>query len=277
MPDLVRRTIWQYWETRGTKPAFVDGLRTLAQRNSACEVRLVTPQSLHVYLPNLPRAVLNIKEIAHRADMIRTMLVAEFGGMWLDSDAIVLKDLNWIFDCLAKHEFVGFNDGANLGPDRPWLRVNCFASRKNGTIVTEWMRLQHEKLPRTTFGWEEIGTELLHPICLSRPDLVKVLPFDSICPIPWNEVGKFMTVAPAEEIDEIIERCSLVMLSNASLKRRAPKLRCMTCQQIAEQESLVGLIMRAALRGDAVDAVPSARKLASHALIGGLKRFFGAS
>ena len=267
----MRRTIWQYWETRGTKPAFVDGLHTLAQRNSGCEVTLVTPQSLHNYLPHLPRAILNIKELAHKADMIRTMLVAHHGGMWLDSDAIVLKDLNWIFDLLDTHEFVGFNDGAKLERDRPWLRINCFASRPKGAIVTEWMRQQHEKFPRTTYGWEEIGTEILHPICLAQPDLVKVLPFELICPVRWNEVEKFMTDTGA---DEIVERCALVMLSNASLKRRTPELRRMTCQQIAGQENLVGSIMRAALRGNAVDSVPSLPKLPNRSLVRGLKRLF---
>jgi Capsular polysaccharide synthesis protein len=254
----MRRVIWQYWETRGTKPAFVDGLHKLARRNSGCEVVLVTPETLATYLPALPREVMRIKEMAHKADMIRAMLVAQHGGMWLDSDAIVLRDLNWLFDALETHEFVCFNDQARLEKSRPWVRVNCFLSRPDGSIACEWVKRQHAKFPRLKYGWEEIGTELLHPICLSQPELVKVFPFDLICPIPWDRVREFEESA-SDAAEDVLGRCSVVMLSNASLKTRAPALRQMTCQDIAQGDSLLGAILRAALRGEPVDAAHSGK------------------
>ena len=94
------RVIWQYWETVNEKPAFIDGLHEIAKRNSGLEVILVTPETLRDYLPNIPPEILRITEIAHKADMIRTMLVMQYGGMWLDSDAIVLQKLDWILDLL---------------------------------------------------------------------------------------------------------------------------------------------------------------------------------
>ena len=269
----MERIIWQYWETRGAKPAFVDGLHQIACRNSGCEVRLVTPETLLRYLPDLPSDVLRIEELAHKADMIRAMLVARHGGMWLDSDAIVLKDLNWMFDFLEDVEFVGFNNEAKLERSRPWVRVNCFASVPNGYIATEWTRQQHAKLPRTQFEWEEIGTEILHPICLSSPELIKVLPFELICPVAWNEVDRFMATIVA---DQILEDCSIVMLSNASLKRRAPELRAMTCHQIATQDTLVGAVMRSALRGQSVDEFSSTVKSPRHPVMSALRHLFNA-
>ena len=184
----MKRIIWQYWETKGKKPDFIDGLHRLARRNSGCETILVTPQTLKHYLPDLPKEILWIKEIAHKADMIRSMLVARYGGMWLDSDAIVLRDLNWLFDLLDNYEFVCFNNGGQLTDKRPWVRVNCFLSRPNGRIVREWANAQHAKFPRLKYRWEEIGTEILHPLCLVFCQQIKVLPFELICPIPWDPV-----------------------------------------------------------------------------------------
>ena len=83
------RVIWQYWETRGEKPAFVDGLRELAVKNSGVEVILVTPESLTSYLDDIRDEIVQIRELAHKADMIRTRLVHRYGGMWLDTDALV--------------------------------------------------------------------------------------------------------------------------------------------------------------------------------------------
>jgi hypothetical protein len=248
----MRRIIWQYWETRGRKPAFVDGLHRLAVRNSGCDVKLVTPENLRHYLPDLPPEILRIGELAHKADMIRAMLVHRHGGMWLDSDAIVLRELGWLFDRLEGAEFVAFNDGGQLAEEPPWVRVNCFLSRAGGSVVGAWVKAQHAKFPRTRFGWEEIGTELLHPICLVHRKQVAVLPFEEICPIPWNRVGEFES--RDTDVAAILERCSIVMLSNASLKDRAPALRQRSCQDIAEGDYLLSAIMRYALRGQPVDA-----------------------
>jgi hypothetical protein len=249
------RVIWQYWETRGKKPAFVDGLHRLARQNSGCEVVLVTPQNLSQYLPDLPREISKIKTLAHKADMIRAMLIARHGGMWLDSDAVVLRDLSWLFDFLEEYDFVGFNNLGLLQEVRPWVRVNCFLSRAGGCVATEWVRQQHAKFPRTRYNWEEIGTEILHPICLSNKDRVKFLPFEEICPIPWDRVDELMA---HDSKERIAEKCYIVMLSNASLAKRAPHLRNLSCQDMAEGDYLISTIVRDALRGNRVDDPTSA-------------------
>ena len=240
------RVIWQYWETVGEKPAFVDGLLAIARKRAGLEIIVVTPETLRRYLPDIPHEVFNISEIAHKADMIRTMLVMRHGGMWLDSDAIVLQNLDWIVDLLDDYEFVGFNDGGALVGSRPWMRVNCFASHAGGAVISEWVRQQHAKFPRTSYQWDEIGTDLLHPICLRNKGLVKVLPFEKIAPITWDKVSQFMSrdMDPAP----ILRDCYIMMLSNQSLKSRAPSLQKMTVQNIASGDYLLSAVMRHAMQ-----------------------------
>jgi hypothetical protein len=268
-----RRIIWQYWETRGKKPAFIDGLHEIAKRNAGVEVVLTTPETLSRYLPRIPDRVLEIGTIAHKADMIRAMLVEAHGGMWLDSDAVVLQDLNWTFDLLEKYEFVGF------GKLRPWwaglrelpgvwqlerrwkwgharlkrcsewgISVNCFLSRPNGRIVSEWVRQQHAKLPRTVYEWMEIGSDLLGPICLANRRHVKVLPYERICPIPWNEVEKF--TVPDLAGSEILEKSYIVMLSNASPGWVGTPIHALTVEDIAAENYLLSAIVRYAMNYD---------------------------
>jgi hypothetical protein len=242
---MTSRIIWQYWETRGTKPKFIDGLRELAKKNSGVDTVLVTPETLRFYLPQLPDSILRIEELPHKADMIRTMLVMSHGGMWLDSDAIVLRDLNWLFDVLPDYDFVGFNDAGKLKQSRPWVRINCFLSRANGLVVSEWVRRQHAKFPRTVYQWEEIGSNLLHPICLENRQRVKILPFENICPIRWDEVEKFQ--ACDADITPILRKCSMVMLSNHALAQKVPSLQSLSVEEIAEGDYLLSAIMRHAM------------------------------
>ena len=90
--STIARVIWQYWETKDVKPYFIDELRELAIKNSGSELVLVGPDNINEYLPDIPKEIFEIQELAHKADMIRALLIYEYGGMWLDSDAIVLSD-----------------------------------------------------------------------------------------------------------------------------------------------------------------------------------------
>lgn len=242
---MTRRVIWQYWETVGKKPKYIDGLHELARKNSGVEIILVTPDTLRSYVPDIPEQVFAIKEMAHKADMIRTMLVMTHGGMWLDSDAIVLGDLAWLFDYLDKYEFVGFNDRGRLRPGRPWFRVSCFLSRARGRVVSEWVRRQHAKFPKVVYDWEEIGSELLHAICLEDRRDLKVLPFERICPILWNEVQRFSE--PGHDVRSLLRKCFIVMMSNSVVAKKLPSLQDLTVEEIAAGDYLLSAIMRRAI------------------------------
>jgi hypothetical protein len=238
--------IWQYWETRGEKPRYIDGLHEIAKRNSGVEVILVTPQTLADYLPDLEPEILGVAELAHKADMIRTRLVMRHGGMWLDSDAVVLSDLNWLFDLLAEHEFVGFNNQGRMQEARPWVRVNCFLSRPDGQVVSEWVAGQRQKLTQATFGWSEIGAAMLNLICLAHPDLVNILPLEKICPIPHKKVADFLLKDDALA-GRILDECFMVMLSNRSIEIRQIPLQHLTVEKIAAGDYVLSRILRQAL------------------------------
>lgn len=253
------RVIWQYWETRHRKPRYIDGLRELAVLNGGCELRLVSPENLLGFLPDLPSDVLRIKQLAHKADMIRSMLLLRYGGMWLDSDALVIRDLNWMFDLLQTHEFVCFNDDAKLNEHRPWVRVNCIVSRQGSRVAEEWVKRQHAMFPRVKYKWEETGTDMLHQVCLEHHEMVKVLNFDLICPVPWKSAHMFDIAGDASCI---LDKCSMVMLSNAVLHKNRSRLINLNCREISELDTLLGAIMRGALRGRRISEPPG-RKFSS--------------
>ena len=46
--------------------------------------------------------------IAHKVDIYRIMLLKKYGGLYLDSDIIVLKDPIDIINKLECYDFVGF-------------------------------------------------------------------------------------------------------------------------------------------------------------------------
>jgi Capsular polysaccharide synthesis protein len=234
--------IWQYWETHGQKPKYIDGLYEIAKRNSGVEVVRVVPETLHSYLPYISDNVLKIRDVAHKADMIRSLLLCEYGGMWLDSDAVVLKNLQFLFQLLHKFDFVGFNDRGKISPN---IRINCFLARAGCSVMKQWVRAQHAKFPRTKFKWSEIGTALLGPICVRHKETVKVLPFEFVCPVPWNKFNRFY----AKNIDEkkLTDSALIVMLQNRTMHDKRSPLIGMTVEEITADDYLISKILRNAM------------------------------
>lgn len=241
----MKRIIWQYWETKEFKPLFVDELHEIAKKNSNIKVILVTPETLDQYIPSFPKEILGIEEMAHKADMIRALLIYHHGGMWLDSDAIVLSDLNWLFDFLSEYEFVAFNNRGDFSDSPLNVRVNCFLSRPKSAIMKFWIESQHRKFPKTKYAWTEVGTDLLDPLVLNNKNRVKLLPFDMVCPIKWNEVERFSSIW--EDSKKILRNTHIVMLSNKSLQKRNPKLAQMELSKLSEGDTLIGNIMKKAI------------------------------
>lgn len=242
MPNI----IWQYWETKGKKPGYIDGLYQIAKKNSGVEVIQVTPETLSQYVPNIPDELYSIGEIAHKADMIRAMLIYEQGGMWLDSDAIVIKNLQWLFKLLDNYEFVGFNDRGDIKDEKNTdIRINCFLAQPKSNIIGKWVKAQHQKFPRTTYGWTEIGTDLLGPICLENRHCVKTISFEKISPIQWYEVEKF--TSKTIDADDLLKNTDIVMLSNQILHDKNMSLTKLTVNQIASGHYLLSDVMKKAL------------------------------
>lgn len=241
----MKRVIWQYWETKTFKPLFVDELHEIAKKNSNIEVILVTPDTIAHYLPDLPEEILQIKELAHKADMIRALLIYHHVGMWLDSDAIVLSDLNWLFDLLTDYEFVGFNNNGSFDDSPLNVRINCFLSRPKSEVMKSWVESQHAKFPKTEYRWTEVGTDLLDPIVLKNRKLVKLLPFDMVCPIKWNEVKRF--TSQWENSRKILRNTHIVMLSNKSLQERNPQLVKTPLSTLSQGDTLIADIIKRAI------------------------------
>lgn len=227
--------VWQYWETRGKKPAYIDGLHKITRENAGVDVTLVTPSTLRHYLPDIDSRILNVQELAHKADLIRARLVARYGGIWLDSDVVVLRDLSWAIEALGSYEFLGFTDKGQLQPPDPKVRINCFAAPPNSQVMNAWVAAQSAKLEegRTKFAWTEIGTDLLDPICLARRSLVNIQPFELISPVSSRHVRRFGSRwrSPGKLIDQV----HLVMLSNQALQKKYPDLIKMDVEAIIDE------------------------------------------
>ena len=105
--------IWLYWENKPNvyePPNYIklchDSVKKHCRDNF--NIVILNDKSVYNYLPEL-RSDIDQLLIPQKADYIRLKLLETYGGIWLDSDIIVLKDLMPIMNKMTnKIDFVGF-------------------------------------------------------------------------------------------------------------------------------------------------------------------------
>jgi hypothetical protein len=102
--------LWQYWD--GPKSSFINLSMKTVDNNCSKSFNIVrlNKDNIYDYLPEMKQYEDKIKDIliAQKVDIYRIMLLYKYGGIYLDTDTIVLRDPIEIMDKLKKYDFVGF-------------------------------------------------------------------------------------------------------------------------------------------------------------------------
>ena len=146
------RKIYVYgWSSSEKEPPFIRACLTSMERHSGCELVVVTPATIFSHLPKLPAEFHYLKP-AHQSDVFRLHILFHHGGMYLDADTVVLRDLTPLFDLLREYELVGADwrppevpaseheslGAAVLGPMRPGLEfMRCAIEEQSELLANE--------------------------------------------------------------------------------------------------------------------------------------------
>ncbi len=182
------RKVWLYWESRGgkTEPPHVAFCRQTAERRSGVPVEIVTPESLRDYLPGLSS---NIDRIVHedrpqrpcigiKSAFVRAFILERYGGLFLDSDALVLQDLHQVFDAIEKHGFVCTEHNTPRGRFIPNSFLGSVAGGELIRMYAEHLRYELQR--RSKFNREEVTLGALTPLVNGNPQASYVYPDEQI-------------------------------------------------------------------------------------------------
>ena len=155
--------LWIFWE--GFKPNYIKLCyeSVIKQCSNSFNIINLNESNIHNYLPELNNYDLSKLIIQHKVDIYRIMLLYKFGGLYLDADIIVLKDLTDIIDKLKKYDFVGF--GCNgfpcsqmYGAPSNWM----LASRPRTQLMGNILKRQLDKISdKKQIKYHDIGKILI--------------------------------------------------------------------------------------------------------------------
>ncbi len=159
-PMKTPRNIWVYWENinRTKYPTFIALCLDTMKKHLGTKYNLVilNEKTIREYLPDLRKDFDNLK-IAQKVDYYRIELLYKYGGIWIDADIIVMKDLEPIFKKLDEgYDYVGFGCTGmqcSNGKFRPsnWV----LASRPNSVLMKKVLDKLNEKLDTRDKNKEE--------------------------------------------------------------------------------------------------------------------------
>jgi hypothetical protein len=182
------RNLFLYWVGKDYK--LISILRNLIYLHSTngkgYNVHLITERNINEYIKDIPPYFSNICH-AHQADFIRVHVICEYGGIWLDSDTLVLDSLDSLFDIIENRNGFFIRENNNI------LWNGIFGSKKNTELMLKWK----EKLTKILdmkkgmIGWCEIGNDMLQNLYNENnkqyEEYIILNGLDNLYPVNYNK------------------------------------------------------------------------------------------
>ena len=184
--------VFLYWT--GNEYKLIKILRDIiylhSNNNKNYTVHLINKENLKNYIKIIPEYFNDLLP-AHQADFVRVNVVCNYGGIWLDSDTLVMDDLCRLFDIFKK------KDGFFLLENNQILFNGVFGSTP---LMIEWKTKLLDILnnKKQNIDWTEIGNSLLDKIKKNNPEYYNNYKIfnglDNMYPVNWNNcVEEFIT------------------------------------------------------------------------------------
>jgi hypothetical protein len=198
------RNVFLYWT--GKDYTLINILRKLIYFHSTngkgYKVHLITDKNIREYIETIPDYFFNLSP-AHQADFVRVHVVCDYGGLWLDSDILILDALDSIFDIIENKNGVFIKEN-NI------ICNGMFGSKKQTPLMKEWksklIEILNEK--KQNIHWTEIGNSLLENLYKTQTNLYDnytiLNGLESVYPVPWDRCIDEFIKKPYENYKNII-------------------------------------------------------------------------
>ena len=214
------RKVFLYWV--GKEYKLISILRKLIYLHSTngkgYKVILITDKNINEYVKNIPSYFDNMIP-AHQADFVRVNVICDYGGVWLDSDTLVLNSLDSLFD------YIESKDGFFIKENNQILWNGIFGSKPNTPLMMEWKKQMITLLDIKfgKIGWSNIGSEMIG--CIYKTnfefyDNYKIFNgLDNLYPVNWHNCVTEYIDKPYENYKTIIRGYQpLIVLVNSVYK-----------------------------------------------------------
>jgi GR25 family glycosyltransferase involved in LPS biosynthesis len=247
--EFKKPIIWMYWENKkGSKrPGYLElCLKSIYKYCGEKFHIIVLNDSL---VRDISRTIhpkfTNINPLGMRADYIRFTMVAEYGGIWLDFDTVVTRDISFILEDLKTYNFVGFSH-----KNKTDISVGVFGGNKNNKVSVKFKNLFENKKKFSKWKKSKTNVEWAEPTILLVKFIKKLIiqnPFsiktyhapDIVYPIHWKKSRDYYW--SDGKIDYDISKYPLICLHNQTYNHKHKEL---TPEQVLNDDYRISDLFR---------------------------------
>jgi hypothetical protein len=214
---MENRNVYLYWV--GNSYKLISILRNLIYLHSTSgkgyNVILITDENVKDYIKDIPEYFTKLCP-SHQADFVRVNVICDYGGIWLDSDTIVMESLDSLFEIIEK------KNGFFIKQNNDILCNGVFGSKPNTQLMIRWKTLMLKILDekKGKINWTEIGNYMLKniydedPILYDHYNIFNGL--DNLYPVNHNGCINEYIIKPYDNYKKIIrEYQPIVVLVNS--------------------------------------------------------------
>eukprot|EP00928_Gymnodinium_smaydae_P046616 TRINITY_DN31064_c0_g1_i1.p1 TRINITY_DN31064_c0_g1~~TRINITY_DN31064_c0_g1_i1.p1 ORF type:complete len:780 (+),score=116.17 TRINITY_DN31064_c0_g1_i1:48-2387(+) len=134
--------IWAYYEyPNGPSPFVKLNLETWRRHNPNVRIELVNDTNVRHWIPDLPEEYDRLGYQSAKSDVMRAALLYHHGGLYMDTDFMLMKPLGDIFEKLRHHDIVSYMDNNNVKSGECALNgfsSNFIAGKKGNDFSRIW-------------------------------------------------------------------------------------------------------------------------------------------
>jgi len=204
--------IWSYWE--GKKPEWVNHCLESLERHGRDAVSILDWNSFKELWKHDQDLPIQDLYVVQQSDFIRSYLLHHYGGIWIDADCLIMRDLNPI---IKSCEFWDFIYHRQKGGDLS----NAFIGAKKGSNTANhyyrgvrWRIRQPQKLE-----WLDIGSRKMEEAINIANTTNLQLATEIIAPYDWNEGHIYLDKGDEHKFESMFNpRILCHMLSNHGIQ-----------------------------------------------------------
>ena len=216
----IKTIIWQYWESKdGNIPALVQAcLNSVERHKGECKRIFLTPNNVKEYV-KIPEIFWKLKEkgiikTAFFSDILRTCLLIQNGGIWIDATVLLTEDLP---DYITNADLFVFQNDLKIDLDGLNMASYFIAAKANNKILIETLSSLIEYWKENNFLVNYFT--FLHTFTMvtqankENKNLFKEVPFFNFLPVQHLQ-GELLNNYSSERWDEIKKISSIHKLTH---------------------------------------------------------------
>jgi len=235
--------VFLYWTGKEFK--LINILRNIIYHHSNhgdnYKVIFLSPENINQYIDDIPTGFDKLIP-AHQADIARVFAVEKYGGIWLDSDTIVMNNLKELFDIIDS------KNGFFIKENNTVICNGVFGSRKNTLLMKQWKEIIIEKMKDiNSIEWTTLGSYILKKDITDKNlfnDYTIFNGLDNMYPINWENIPQVFIEEHIDSYTKVERKFQpLIILVNSAYKM----VENLSIEQIVSMQNPLGYFLRKSL------------------------------